>query len=109
MAWASSWATVWWPLGCVVGVVPVADYDAGHVRVHEFTRPDKELDRVRHVFTHFELEIEPLLVELDRNTPLVEGAAETWYKSRAPTRLGLAAPVRTLVAGLAAAARAGRR
>ena len=33
----------------VVAVVPVADYDAGRVRVHEFTRPDKELDRVRHI------------------------------------------------------------
>jgi len=67
------------------------------------------LDHVRHVFTHFELEIEPLLVELDRRSPLVESDAETWYKSRAPTRLGLAAPVATLVAGLGAARRAGRR
>jgi uncharacterized protein (DUF1015 family) len=33
----------------VVGAVPVADYDAGRVRIHEFTRPDKELDRVRHI------------------------------------------------------------
>jgi uncharacterized protein (DUF1015 family) len=33
----------------VVAVVPVDDYDAGRVRVHEFTRPDKELDRVRHI------------------------------------------------------------
>jgi uncharacterized protein (DUF1015 family) len=33
----------------VVGVVAVADYDAGRVRTHELTRPDKELDRVRHI------------------------------------------------------------
>jgi uncharacterized protein (DUF1015 family) len=33
----------------VVAVVPVADYDAGRVRIHEYTRPDKELDRVRHI------------------------------------------------------------
>ena len=33
----------------VVAVVPVDDYDARRVRVHEFTRPDKELDRVRHI------------------------------------------------------------
>ena len=61
-----------------------------------------ELDPLRHVFTHFELEIAPLLVELDRRSALVEGAAETWYKSRAPTKLGLAAPVATLVAELGA-------
>jgi uncharacterized protein (DUF1015 family) len=33
----------------VVAVVAVADYDAGRVRVHELTRPDKEDDRVRHI------------------------------------------------------------
>jgi uncharacterized protein (DUF1015 family) len=33
----------------VVGAVSVADYDAGRVRTHEHTRPDKELDRVRHI------------------------------------------------------------
>lgn len=33
----------------VVAAVSVEDYDAGRVRIHEHTRPDKELDRVRHV------------------------------------------------------------
>jgi len=33
----------------VVAVVAVADYDEGRVRIHEFTRPDKEDDRVRHI------------------------------------------------------------
>ncbi len=33
----------------VVAAVSVADYDAGRVRTHEHTRPDKELDRVRHI------------------------------------------------------------
>ncbi|HSN06180.1 MAG TPA: DUF1015 family protein [Candidatus Angelobacter sp.] len=33
----------------VVAVVGVADYDAGRVKVHEHTRPDKENDRVRHI------------------------------------------------------------
>jgi uncharacterized protein (DUF1015 family) len=33
----------------IVAVVAVADYDAGRVRTHEHTRPDKELDRVRHI------------------------------------------------------------
>jgi A/G-specific adenine glycosylase len=67
------------------------------------------LDRMRHAFTHFELEIEPLLVELDLRRSLVKGAADTWYKSRAPVRLGLAAPVTALVAGLGATGRGGRR
>ena len=33
----------------IVGAVSMADYDAGRVRTHEHTRPDKELDRVRHI------------------------------------------------------------
>ncbi len=33
----------------VVAVVSVAAYDSGQVAVHEHTRPDKELDRVRHI------------------------------------------------------------
>ena len=33
----------------VVAVVSVADYDSGVVRTHGSTRPDKELDRVRHI------------------------------------------------------------
>lgn len=33
----------------VVATVAVADYDEQRVRTHEFTRPDKEDDRVRHI------------------------------------------------------------
>jgi uncharacterized protein (DUF1015 family) len=33
----------------VVATVAVADYDERRVRTHEFTRPDKEDDRVRHI------------------------------------------------------------
>lgn len=33
----------------VVAAVAVADYDRGRVRTHEHTRPDKELDRTRHI------------------------------------------------------------
>jgi hypothetical protein len=54
------------------------------------------------------LEIEPLLVDVDRRSRLVEGAAETWYKSRAPAKLGLAAPVAALLAGLAVTVAAAR-
>ena len=67
------------------------------------------LGRLRHAFTHFELEIEPLVVELGRRRRFVEGAGETWYNSRAPTKLGLAAPVATLVAELGVVRRKGRR
>jgi uncharacterized protein (DUF1015 family) len=33
----------------LMGVAPVADYDAGRIKRHELTRPDKEQDRVDHI------------------------------------------------------------
>jgi uncharacterized protein (DUF1015 family) len=33
----------------IVAAVSVDDYDNGTVRIHEYTRPDKENDRVRHI------------------------------------------------------------
>jgi uncharacterized protein (DUF1015 family) len=33
----------------IVAVVSVADYDAGLIAVHEYTRPDKEQDRTEHI------------------------------------------------------------
>ena len=35
----------------VVGLANVDDYDQGHIKKHEYTRPDKEDDRTRHVDT----------------------------------------------------------
>jgi uncharacterized protein (DUF1015 family) len=34
---------------CVLAGVPVADYNSGLIAKHEFTRPDKEDDRTRHI------------------------------------------------------------
>ncbi len=63
------------------------------------------LGLIRHAFTHFELEIEPLLYELDAGQGrAVPAAGETWYNLGDPPRVGLAAPVSALVARFAAAA-----
>lgn len=35
----------------IMGGVTVDDYDAGRIKIHEKTRPDKEDDRVRHILT----------------------------------------------------------
>src|SRR5512138_1059119 len=35
----------------IVGTAAVADYDAGRIRKHEHTRPEKENDRTRHAAT----------------------------------------------------------
>ena len=54
----------------VVAVVAVADYDAGRVRIHEFTRPDKEDDRVRHIEA-LDAQDEPVFL-LSRRSPDVD-------------------------------------
>lgn len=56
----------------------------------------------RHGFTHFELDIEPVLldVEPDRlagRRTLMDAGPVLWYKSASPARLGIAAPVKTLL------------
>ena len=55
--------------------------------------------RIRHAFTHFELDIRPFVVDCGTARPaaIMEGDRWTWYNSRAPRELGLAAPVAGLI------------
>ena len=57
-----------------------------------------------HAFTHFDLELRPLVLECEG---LAASVAETdrfrWYDSRQPARIGLAAPVAALIAAVGAA------
>jgi A/G-specific adenine glycosylase len=58
---------------------------------------------IEHAFTHFDLRITPLLAEYPgAGDPRVRDAGKTWYNSRAPARLGLAAPVAELLNSLVA-------
>jgi uncharacterized protein (DUF1015 family) len=62
----------------VVGCVHVDDYEAGVIRKHERTRPDKEDDRTRHVLT-LGAQAEPVLL-MYRGRPEIDrlvGAATT--------------------------------
>ena len=56
------------------------------------------LDPMRHGFTHFELEILPLQVELDEPRRVMAGDGWLWYNPRSPARVGLAAAVERLLA-----------
>ena len=56
---------------------------------------------VEHAFTHFDLVITPLLAHCS-GTAAASAAGQTqWYRTRAPARLGLPAPIRLLLAQLA--------
>jgi A/G-specific adenine glycosylase len=63
------------------------------------------LDRwpvLRHGFSHFRLEIEPVYLRVAAGRDRVEDAdGELWYDLKRPPRLGLAAPVKRLIATLA--------
>jgi A/G-specific adenine glycosylase len=65
-------------------------------------RAAQALAPVEHAFTHFDLSIHPLLVRCRRARAgaLVEEAGRLWYNVRAPARVGLPAPIVTMLAQL---------
>jgi len=60
----------------------------------------------RHTFSHYHLDITPVMVELNV-TPhaVMEASGHLWYNLRHPPQIGLAAPVASLLAKLAGSAR----
>jgi len=52
---------------------------------------------VRHAFTHFDLEINPLRLECSALGTVLEGPEVIWYNPREPLAVGLPAPVRALL------------
>ena len=67
------------------------------------TEPEA-LPSLRHGFTHFDLDIVPLRLRLRGTPDAVAEVGHVWYNSRAPAKLGLAAPVAMLIRAYAAAA-----
>ena len=60
------------------------------------------LDSFRHTFSHYHLDITPVLAELDSEpNTVMEGDRQLWYNLRQPPQIGLAAPVAALLAELA--------
>ena len=57
----------------------------------------EELPMLRHSFTHFDLEIVPLRLRLPAPVASVAEEGYVWYNSRAPAKLGIAAPVAALI------------
>jgi A/G-specific adenine glycosylase len=55
------------------------------------------LPRMRHAFTHFELEITPLRASCSGIRAVMEGPQMLWYNPREPARIGLPAPIAALL------------
>ena len=55
----------------------------------------------RHTFSHYHLEITPILIELSKQSNMVmEGNSGLWYNLSKPEAIGLAAPVKLLLEAL---------
>ena len=67
----------------------------------------RELPGLTHTFSHFQLSIEPWLIRVEAATDAVAEADWLWYNLATPPRLGLAAPVKTLLKRAAAELNAG--
>ena len=67
----------------------------------------RALDGLTHTFSHFQLAIEPWLVPAAPGAPRVAEPDWLWYNLATPPRLGLAAPVKTLLKRAAAELTAG--
>lgn len=62
------------------------------------SQEQQRLEPLRHTFSHFHLDIEPWLIQVQSSAPL--GVAESnwlWYNPSNPPRLGLAAPIKGLI------------
>lgn len=64
------------------------------------TQP-QPLSVLEHAFTHFDLQITPLLTSCLGQARVMDTTPTVWYNMRAPARLGLPAPIKTLLENLA--------
>lgn len=61
----------------------------------------KTLIAFRHTFSHYHLDITPILLELSTKPDIImEGSKALWYNLEQPEEVGLAAPVKQLLNGL---------
>ena len=59
---------------------------------------EEHLGTFRHTFSHFHLEIAPVILHLkEAPTPKVKDSAEHWFNLLQPSNLGLAAPTKKLI------------
>ena len=70
-------------------------------RLHSAVVDPQSLAIVRHAFTHFELEITPLLARCEAWAGVMDEPPTLWYNPAHPDRLGLPAPVAAIIQSIA--------
>ena len=98
---AGIWGGLWSFPECEPGVDPGKwCHDELKLRVATSTT----LQPLRHTFSHYHLDIEPVLVQLSQTKPdiVMDSERLIWYNMRQPDQRGLPAPIKTLLETLAA-------
>ena len=91
------WGGLWTP--------PEFEHEAAAARfcattLHAARLDPQPLPRLRHAFTHFELEITPLRACCPEARTVMEGGGTLWYNPREPMRIGLPAPIAALLSAV---------
>ena len=71
------------------------DWCIRELRAHHATA--QPLGTLRHAFTHFDLDIEPVRIDCDGMQGVMESERFVWYSPAAPQAIGIAAPVKVLI------------
>ena len=72
---------------------------AGHALQVAESQP-QPLSILEHAFTHFDLVITPLLTRCIGHAGIMDTIPTLWYNARDPARIGLPAPIKTLLEDL---------
>jgi len=94
---------IWGGLWCLpeFDTVTAASAYAGQKLMSAESQP-QALQIVEHAFTHFDLVITPLLTACAGPAGIMDTIPTVWYNTRTPARVGLPAPIKTLLESLAA-------
>ncbi len=58
----------------------------------------RELESFRHTFSHYHLDIQPVVIPIRRKpAKIMEGAGQIWYNPSQPEAIGLPKPVQTII------------
>jgi A/G-specific adenine glycosylase len=92
---------IWGGLWCLpeFETASAASAYAGHTLKSAQAQP-KPLSIVEHAFTHFDLVITPLLTRCAGYAGVMDSIPTLWYNARDPARIGLPAPIKTLLDNL---------
>lgn len=92
---------IWGGLWCLpeFETLSAASAYAGHTLRSAEAQP-KPLSAVEHAFTHFDLAITPLLIRCAGHAGVMDSIPTLWYNARDPARIGLPAPIKTLLENL---------